>query len=308
LSVGRFIQAGIGSAQPLVVQPEALLTANSVAPTMGTVGAGVGALAGMVASLGPEGVGRGLVLAIAATLMATAGVLASGFGRGSLGPHGQAMPLGQALSALMSGLVQGLAYLARRRTPLLAIGAMGLSRLLYALVFIAAILVSRHLLSWPDADDGGLGTFAVILAFAAVGYGLAALVTPLVHGRISPEKWVVVCAGIGAAGQIALAVDYRRAILFPAALALSLAVQGAKIAVDTIVQRDVGDEFRGRAFALYDVAYNAAFLVAAAIAALVLPLDGYSRPLLLAMAGAYAVIGLAYSRAAARGATPRPST
>ena len=70
---------------------------------------------------------------------------------------------------------------------------------------------------------------------------------------------------------------------------LGLAVQGGKIAVDTIVQRDTDDEFRGRAFSLYDMLYNSAFVAAAALAALVLPDTGYSRIAFGALAIAYLV-------------------
>ncbi|MDR1151261.1 MAG: hypothetical protein LBK72_02075 [Bifidobacteriaceae bacterium] len=294
LSISRFIGAGISSAQPRVVEPEALLTANSVAPTLGTLGSGIGALAGLITAATASPAQRAWVLVIAAVLFAIATLAALGFPRGALGPDGEPSPLLAALRALMGGLAQGWTYMVRRRTPVLAIGAMGLARLAYGLVFIATILVSRHLLSSPDTDDGGLGAFALLLAFAAVGFAVAAVITPLAHARVTPEVWVVVCAGMGVAGQIAVATSYHLAVLLPAALLLSTGVQGGKIAVDTIVQRDVADAYRGRAFALYDVAFNAAFLLAAAIAAIVLPPDGYSRPLLLALAGVYALIGLTY--------------
>ncbi|MDR1189202.1 MAG: hypothetical protein LBK95_17425 [Bifidobacteriaceae bacterium] len=298
LSVARFIGAGISSAQPRVVAPDALLTANSVAPTLGTVGAGVGALAGLVTAATADAAERAWVLAIAAALFAAAMLIAAGFARAALGPDGEPAPLLAALRALMAGLVQGWQYMVRRRTPLLAIGAMSLSRLAYGIVFMATILVSRHLLSSPKAEDGGLGAFSLILAFAAAGFGVAAVLTPIAHARVTPEAWIVICAGMGMAAQIAVAASYRLPVLLPAALLLSTGVQGGKIAADTIVQRDVDDSYRGRAFALYDVAFNAALLVAAGLAALLLPANGYSRPLLIALAAVYGLIGLAYWRSA----------
>jgi sugar phosphate permease len=42
-----------------------------------------------------------------------------------------------------------------------------------------------------------------------------------------------------------------------------------KISADTIVQQAMPDDFRGRAFALFDVAYNLGFIVPAAILVLV---------------------------------------
>ncbi|MCL2422412.1 MAG: MFS transporter, partial [Micrococcales bacterium] len=75
-----------------------------------------------------------------------------------------------------------------------------------------------------------------------------------------------------------------------AAVLLGASIQGTKIAVDTIVQRDTHDAFRGRAFAVYDVTFNAAFVAAAAVAASVLPDTGWSAPVFAVLAlGALAV-------------------
>ena len=62
--------------------------------------------------------------------------------------------------------------------------------------------------------------------------------------------------------------------------------------MDTIVQRDTDDEFRGRAFAFYDVLYNAAFVGAAALAAFTLPDTGWSRGVFAVLAVAYCVAAL----------------
>lgn len=64
-------------------------------------------------------------------------------------------------------------------------------------------------------------------------------------------------------------------LLYVSAVLLGLGVQGAKIAVDTIVQADTADSFRGRAFSLYDMMYNAAFVGAAGLAAVALPDTGW---------------------------------
>ncbi|WP_346426219.1 hypothetical protein [Actinobaculum sp. 313] len=56
-----------------------------------------------------------------------------------------------------------------------------------------------------------------------------------------------------------------------------IGVQGAKIAVDTIVQSDTADAYRGRAFSIYDVLFNVSECIAAGVAILVLPNVGWSR-------------------------------
>lgn len=78
------------------------------------------------------------------------------------------------------------------------------------------------------------------------------------------------------------------------AILLGLGVQGAKIAVDTIVQADTADVFRGRAFSLYDMMYNAAFVGAAVLAALVLPDTGWSAVVFISLTGIYVLLGAWY--------------
>jgi hypothetical protein len=88
---------------------------------------------------------------------------------------------------------------------------------------------------------------------------------------------------------------------------VGLAAQGAKIAIDTIVQRDTDDAYRGRAFALYDVLYNAAFVGAAALAALVLPDSGWSPAVFAGLAAAYVLAAAAYRAGTRRDARVTPA-
>ena len=76
---------------------------------------------------------------------------------------------------------------------------------------------------------------------------------------------------------------------------VGLAAQGIKICVDTFVQRDVEDAFRGRVFSVYDVLFNVAFVAAAASAAVVLPSDGRSSAALVVVAAGYLVLAVGYS-------------
>lgn len=81
-----------------------------------------------------------------------------------------------------------------------------------------------------------------------------------------------------------------------AAFVLGMTTQGAKIATDTIVQSSVEDGFRGRIFSVYDVLFNVAFVGAAGVAALVLPPDGRSAHLVVAVAVVYAAVAVAMAR------------
>jgi len=311
LGVNRFLLSALSAGLPRVVAREQLLVANSLTPTLGAVsavvGGGLGFLIGRITPSGP--VEDGVVLASAAVLFAGASALALRLGRDQLGPEPRA-DLGRGLAQLRADvrataveLARGARYLVARRTPGAALGVMGVHRFLYGANFIALILMSRNLLNDPTDAAAGLATFALLLGISLAGNGLAIIATPLAHERMSPASWIVVCLGLGALSQLVLASSPVFAVVATAAVLLGLSVQGAKIAVDTIVQADTDDGYRGRAFALYDVLYNAAFVGAAALAAVALPDTGYARVVFVGIALVYLATAVGYARSPRE---PRP--
>ncbi len=307
LSLNRFLLAAMTAAIPRVVADDDLLTANSLLPTLGTLAAALGGAIGVVISFFAPGIRddqRAMSALVASGLVfGLAAWSTTALKRRELGPVDpfDAGHLREQFSDLLRGLRVGAAYLARRRTPAHALLVMAAQRLLYGLMFVAAIVISRNLLA--PSGGGGLGQFGVVLAFAAVGFGLAAILTPALGPWIPRHRWIVLCLLVGAAGQALLAVSSDRWALLGAAVIVSFAVQGGKIAVDTIVQRDTEDHVRGRAFALYDMAYNVAFVSSAGIAALVLPDSGYSRVVMASVVAAYLAIAALFAVAPSE---PRP--
>ena len=311
LSVNRFILAAMSASLPRVVDGPLLLTANSVTPTLGSAAAGLGAGLGFVVGLVlPDGRSHdGGALVLAAIVMAAASALTTRLGRDRLGPEhrSDAAALRTELGMLARGLVEGTRYLIARRTPARALAIMTVHRFLYGVVFVASLLISRNLLSDPLDTDAGLRTFGTVLAATVVGFALAVVATPVVTPLIGANAWIVVCLGIAAASQLLLVATYALPAVVVAAVTLGLAAQGAKIAVDTIVQRDTADAYRGRAFALYDVLYNAAFVGAAALAAVTLPDTGYQRVVFAVLALGYVAGAVAYGTASRRVPDPRPA-
>ena len=308
LSLNRFLLAAMTAAIPRVVASEDLLTANAILPTLGTLAAGLGGAVGVVISFFAPGIADDqkamTALIVSGLVFGLSSWATTAIGRRELGPvHPlDASHLREDFADLVRGLVAGARYLARRRTPGYALVVMAAQRLLYGMMFVAAILIARNVLAGAG-DDGGASQFGIVLAFAVVGFALAAILTPAFGDRVPRHRWIVMCLVVGAAGQGMLALSSERWALFGAAVVVSFAVQGGKIAVDTIVQRDTEDEVRGRAFSLYDMAYNVAFISSAGLAALVLPASGYSRVAMASLAGVYLVAALAYSFAPR---VPRP--
>jgi len=301
LSINRFLLSALSAGLPRVVDGPLLLTANSLTPTLGAgaafLGGGIGLVLGVV--LEPGRPKDASVLLGAAVLFAGAAALAARMPAGLLGPEraADAEALRREVRNLARGLAEGARYLIARRTPARALGVMAAHRFLYGVVFIAGILMSRNLLATPGRD--GLAVFGLILGTLAVGSAVAVVLTPVLSPRTGPHTWIVLCLVLAAGSQVLLAATVALPAVLVGAGLLGLAAQGAKIAVDTIVQRDTGDAYRGRAFALYDVLYNAAFVGAAALAALALPDTGHSPVVFGGLAVAYVVTGAVY-RAGAR--------
>ena len=86
-----------------------------------------------------------------------------------------------------------------------------------------------------------------------------------------------------------------------AAFFLGIVAQGIKIVVDTLVQQNVDDAFRGRVFSFYDVLFNVTFVAAATFAALTLPQSGKSIAVTCIVSAGYGATAFWY-------ALLRPST
>jgi len=300
LSVNRFLLAALSASLPKVVDGPLLLTANSLTPTLGAAAAGVGGALGFVLGLLlPTGRVRDAIsLLVAAAVMACASALATRLGPDQLGPDERTAgtDVRRALGDLAHGLVAGARYLVARRTPAYALGIMALHRFCYGAVFIASILISRNLLSDPADVAAGLATFGTVLAASAAGFALAVVLTPVLSPRVGPHVWIVLCLLLAVVSQLLLAFTVTLPAVLGAGAALGLAAQGAKIAVDTIVQHDTADAYRGRAFSLYDVLYNAAFVGAAALAAVALPDTGWSPALFAGLAAVYLAGAVVFAR------------
>ncbi len=337
LGVNRFLLATLAASLPHVVDADRLLTANSLVPTLGGVATAAGAVTGLLLRLTlPAGAQDVASLLTAAGLyVASAGVV-SRLGRDDLGPDwltrarstgggaAEAEPsgaerrsepedtarglgtTGTGTTGTVRDLADAVRHLLSRRTPALALGVMGAYRLVYGLELVTTILASRNLLADPADADAGLAVFGTLMGAMLVGHGLAVVLTPLAQERVSPPTWVVACLLGGSLGQVLLVAGHTRGGMVAGLFVFGVGVQGAKIAVDTIVQTDTSDDYRGRAFSLYDVLFNAAECLAAGVAVLVMPDVGWSRGVQAALVAAVWVVALAYRWGVHRCSGPGP--
>jgi hypothetical protein len=123
---------------------------------------------------------------------------------------------------------------------------------------------------------------------------VGALITPAVSRRLGLARWPVVLLALGTVAMLTLWLPYRLATIIFGVFAIALVAQGVKICVDTVVQRTVDDNFRGRVFSAYDTLFNVAFVAAAVVTAWTLPESGHAPASIIVLAALYAVVGIGY--------------
>nr|WP_033257728.1 MFS transporter [Kitasatospora sp. SID7827] len=304
IGINRFILSGLSASLPRVVEPSALVTANAVSPTLGTVAATAGGFLGLGLGLVASGAAGGaLTVGLSALLYLVAALAVRPIGPDELGPDLplELPPLRQALATAWHDLRAGLGHLLRECRPAVrALAAVSLARFCYGVLTVVVLMLCRYTFNRAEDVDGGLATLGLAVGMSAVGFFLAAAVSPWATRRLGLHGWMTLCLAAAAVFVPALGLFFRTAPTMAAALLLGVVTQGTKICADTLVQESVEDEYRGRVFAIYDVLMNVSYVAAAAATALVLPLDGRSAPVVLALAALYALGALLYFRASRR--------
>ncbi|MDO9379809.1 MAG: MFS transporter [Nocardioidaceae bacterium] len=251
LGVNRLVLAALSAAVPHVVGPDRFVDANAVGPTSGSVTTGIGiGVGGAVAAVTQT---AGAVV-VAVVLWAVAALVARGFGRDELGPdHPRPTP---SLRATARDLAAVARHLRERRRASAALARLGAARLLVGALTIATLAVT-----------GTAGTDAAVVALTGgVGFGLGAVGTPVASRFVRTGAWVAGCLAAAAVLVLVgttLPVPWSWAL---AALGVGLLAQSTKIWTDTLVQRHVDEPFLGRAFTVYDLVYNASFVVGTLVA------------------------------------------
>ncbi|WP_124040302.1 MFS transporter [Neoactinobaculum massilliense] len=283
LGITRIMLSTLSASLPVVLRSkERLLVANSLVPTLGGVSTVVGAVLGILLRLvlpTPAAQNLGSLALALVIYLISVWVVKAWFAERALGPETvKGGSFGHALAEAARDLGEGLRYLWRRGTPSAALTTMSLHRFVYGMEFITLILAARNLYTEPTDADHGLALASTLFGAILLGHAVSIVLTPIAHERIAPYQWILICLVGGTAGQLILALTTNFTAVMAGLFIFGIGVQGAKIAVDTIVQSDTADAFRGRAFSIYDVLFNVAECVAAGVCVAVLPTVGLSRP------------------------------
>ncbi|MFM8238688.1 MAG: MFS transporter [Actinomycetota bacterium] len=300
LGVGRFVLAGLSAALPHVVAGPLLVTANALTPTTGTIFAAIGGVLGVgirAVAGGGDG-GSVVVLAFAMASYAVAGLLASRLGKDDLGPDEDTIR--NSLSGVLQGLGDGFLQLVRHPVAGRAVLIVSIQRVALGGLTVLALLLVRNTLN-PSVDpDTALAQFALVTAGAAAGALIGAIVTPGMTRRMGFVRWTVIAAGQAAPivtlGMFLGAYGRSMAALMVAALSLGFANQAAKVAADTLVQREIDDDYLGRVFSIFDIAVNLALVVGITLVAFTAPASGVAPLVFTGIGILLALNALWYSR------------
>ncbi|MFI6800204.1 MFS transporter [Streptosporangium canum] len=307
LGVNRFFLAALGASLPHVVPADRLMVANAVTPTSGTVltfvGVGAGYLLRMV--FGSDHRGTAVLLVASGLVFGLSALIARTMDRELLGPaYDPDRPQARAaVRHVLSGLADGARHLVRHRAAAAAMGAMATHRFVYGMCTAMLVLLSRYYFA-ENAEDA-LNAVSIVVATSGVGYALAILVTPWATERFGIERWVQTMLATAGVLTFALCAPFQQWGFAAGGFVLGIAGQSIKICADTSVQRDVEDAYLGRAFSIYDMLFNGTYVLAAALAATLLPADGRSLPVLGIITAGY-LGGAALYRVVTPGRAPEP--
>ena len=294
--VSRFVLAGLSAALPRVVHPDHLVTANAIGTTLGAAVAAVGGGCAIAlrAVIGAGDTGSAWVTASAALGSLVAAAVAAGFSRGRLGPDEHDEPA-DTVRAVARGLADGVRAVVAVRSVAAGMVALAAHRLSFGVATLVTLLLYRYGFSSDGVLSAGLAGVGQAVAAGAAGVVLAAILTPVLVARFGRRCTVRGALVTAALMTVALGASMLPATTLAAAFGLAGAGQVVKLSLDATVQQDIGDETRGRVFALYDTVFNVGYVMAVALAATVVPADGRAPGLLLLAAAVYVLAALAHT-------------
>ncbi|MGA0010479.1 MAG: MFS transporter [Candidatus Nanopelagicales bacterium] len=299
LGVARFFLAGVAASLPHVVDGPLLVTANALTPTAGTIAAAIGGLVGVGirAVSGGGDTGSIVVLACAIASYIISAAIAATLPKDRLGPDEDTVR--NSLLGVIQGFGDGFRQLVQHPLAGRAVVVVIVQRIAFGALTVLGLLLIRNTFN-PAADaDAALGQFALVTGAAAVGALLGAIATPGRVRRMGYVRWTVIAVGqaapvvtVGVLGGMFLPALWP---LLIAALSLGFANQAAKVASDTLIQREIDDDYLGRVFSLFDVAVNVALVAGIVAVAFTSPESGIA-PITVLIVGALIAVNAAWYR------------
>jgi hypothetical protein len=128
------------------------------------------------------------------------------------------------------------------------------------------IVLVLSLFVFRDRFEQDVGSFSNLIGAGGLGVLLGILTVGALEERTAKERIVARAFLAGGLVLIAVSTTITGWSVLLASFAIGLTFAWMKVPVDTMVQEAIPDGYRGRVFAVYDVAYNLSRVVAAFLA------------------------------------------
>jgi MFS family permease len=262
LSVNRFYLATAVAVVPRLVPTEDLLIANSISIVGGTVALLAGVfVGGWMADLADDAI----VIGLAGAQWLIASVIAARITT-PLVPHRLPQSaVRDEVRRVVREFADGAGRLLRTPRALGPIVSITLDQMGQGIVLVLSLFFFR------DRSEEGVASFSNLIGAGGVGVLVGILTIGKLEERFSKERIVAGSFFLGGLVLLAVATSITGWSVLLAAFMVGLTFAWKKIPVDTLVQEAVPDGYRGRVFAVYDVAYNLSRLAAAFLAIPMLP-------------------------------------
>ncbi len=254
----RVVLAVKSAAMPDVLSGKDLLQGNGLSQAGGALAQifGIvfgGALAGFVPPFVPVVVG--------AVVLLVGAFVAKQLRHAEARPH--ETTFGQEASRVVRTIIDGLKEVASRAPAALGLSSFQMLRYqFWGFGLFVFALYAKNLVAGGDSD-----TIALVLSGVGGLFGgaLGMVVAQKYKDRVPPVRLLLMSMmllGVGTLiGGISVSVAGFAVMLFIGFFSFFV----GKISADTIMQQSMPDDFRGRAFALFDIAYNLGYIVPALI-------------------------------------------
>jgi hypothetical protein len=128
------------------------------------------------------------------------------------------------------------------------------------------IVLTLSLVVFRDRFEHGVASFSNLIGVGGVGVLLGIVTVGGLERRLTKPTIVAGAFVLGGCALVAVSFAIRDWTVLLASFAVGLTFAWKKVSVDTMVQEAIPDGYRGRVFSVYDVVYNLARIVAAALA------------------------------------------
>jgi hypothetical protein len=298
----RFVSSGLSAALPDVVPRERVVTMNSVATATGAASAFLGANFMLLPrwAFGAGDTGAAAIIFIVTLPVAVALLLSVRFHPHVLGPQESVRAIhGSVAYAVATGWLHGARTVLSVPTVAATLSGLAAHRMVFGINTLLVLVMVRH----TDTEGvAGLGTAVLFVAATGLGSFLATAVTPSIVRRwgryAAPNGALAFAAVVQLCGS-----GLRLPVMVLCGFLLGAAGQVVKLSADTAMQIDVDDALRGHVFTVQDSLFWMSFIIAIALAATVIPADGYQPALALAGVAVY-LAGLAVHASVGRRARP----